>query len=136
MLVLAYDLVGRLETSTPLGTNHPRVPAGCVFLQHPQQCNAMAGCMASDSSQPARIGSLSCLLAGADLDGDRSPAAIDPVPEAFSFLLAGLDQRFAPGANLDARLRRQSHRMARPANAPAAGRGTRPRVRRFESRLP
>src|SRR5437667_7206361 len=125
MLVLADELAGRLETSTPLGTDHPRLSAGCVFLQHPEQCNSMAAGMAPGSAQPARIGPVCCLLAWADLGGDRSPATIDPVPYALCFLLAGLDQGPAPGGNLDARLRRQSHRMARAANAPPAGRDAR-----------
>ena len=91
MLVLADVLAGRLETSTPLGTNHPRLPAGCVLLQYPKQCNSMAAGIAHNPSQPARIGCMCCLLAGADLGGGRSPATIDPVPETFCVLLAGLD---------------------------------------------
>src|SRR6266446_3390950 len=124
MLVLADDLAGRLETSTPLGTNYPRLSAGCLFLQHPKQCDSMAACMDPGSSQPGRFGRVCCLLAGAHLGSNRSPATIDPVSEVFNFLLAGLDQRPASSGNLDAGVCRQSDRMARAANAPAAGRDT------------
>src|SRR5580765_8011951 len=102
MLVLADDLAGRLEASTPLGTNYPCLSASCVFLQHRKQCNAVAAFMAPGSPQRARIGFMPWLLAGAHLGSDGSPVSIDQVPRAFCFLLAGLDQRFVPTGNMDA----------------------------------
>src|SRR6266404_4260699 len=109
MLVLADDLAGGLETSTPLGTHDPCVSAGCIFLQHPKQCNTVAARLVPGSSWRDRFGCVSRLLAGADLGGHRPPATIDPVSEAICLFLAGPDQRPAPGGNLDAGVCRQSH---------------------------
>src|SRR5439155_7816658 len=42
MLVRADGLDGRMETSTPLGPHHSRMPALAVLLQYPQQPDALA----------------------------------------------------------------------------------------------
>ena len=46
MLGRADELERRLETSTPLGAHHPRLPAHAVFFQHPGQRHALAAAVA------------------------------------------------------------------------------------------
>ena len=58
----ADELARSLETSTPLGAHHPRLPAAALFFQHPVERHALAPAVAGfgfirmaddDQSQPA-----------------------------------------------------------------------------------
>src|SRR5262249_48372424 len=52
MLVRADELGRRMETSTPLGTNHSRLPAFTLFFQHPQQSHPLAIAVGGSKAVP------------------------------------------------------------------------------------
>src|SRR5580765_1706016 len=113
MLVRAHGLERRLETSPALGQNHPRVPTGSLFFQHPEQCHAMAGALVM--LKPGQTG----FTVRGDMRAGAYSECHGPAKQAYAKTCAALVSRLrlakgcAPNDNVAAGLFRESNRMAR-----------------------
>ena len=113
MLGPANDVGRGLETSTALGQNHPRVPTGSIFFQHPEQCHVVAPALVL--LKPGQTGSTVRGDMRAGAHSQRHGLAKQAYTKARADLVSvlSLAKGCAPNGNVAAGVLRESNRMAR-----------------------
>ena len=109
-----------LETSTPLGADHPRLPAAALFFQHSFQRNALAAALAfrfnCRDTNFLRAADRNCFFAFANRARAKSATPFHAGSKIGFSVLARASERFAASGNLVLRFCRQHRRVARPKN--------------------
>src|SRR5439155_26167165 len=112
LLVRVDGLGRRVETSTPLGAHHSRLPARPLFFQHPWQRDPLAAALAGRSShRPCTRGGAWLLVSARD-DSAPSSALLDQNPRAPRLALARTAQGPPSSRTLARSPSRQPNRMA------------------------
>ena len=122
MLGCTRRLALRLEASTPLGADYPRLPAGAVFLEHSCESDPLAagvGLRSSNVMDFVGNGGARAIFATRGQLG--SPAKADETAVANFENVAADSERFASAWRLDCGFFGVHGGVARPADGAQAG---------------